>query len=57
MAAEQDQSAAERDQSAAECAEHAEQSIVGPRPNINKMVDHVRYCGGAKELDRYLDAL
>jgi hypothetical protein len=57
MAAKQDQSAAKQDQSAAECAEHAERSIVGPRPNINKMVDHVRYCSGAKELDRFLDAL
>jgi hypothetical protein len=57
MAAQRDQSAAERDQSAAECADHAERSIVGPRLNINKMVDHVWYCGGAKELDQFLDAL
>jgi len=49
--------AAERDQWAAERAERTEQSTVGPRPNIYKMVDPVRFCGGAKELDRFLDAL
>jgi len=57
MTAIQEQMATERDQWAAERAERAERSIVGPRPNIYKMVDPVRCCGGAKELDRFLDAL
>ena len=54
MAAERERTAAEQDQWA---AEGAERSITGPRPNIHKMVDPARYCGGAKELDRFLDAL
>jgi hypothetical protein len=49
--------AAEYDQWTAERAECAERSITRPRPNIYKMVDPVRYCGGPKELDRFLDAL
>jgi hypothetical protein len=57
MAAELERMAAERDQWAAECAECAERSIAGPRLNIYKMVDPVRYCGGAQELDPLLDAL
>jgi len=43
MAAERKRLAAEWDQWAAECAECAERSIAGPRPNIYKMVDPVRY--------------
>jgi hypothetical protein len=57
MAAEQERMAATRAQWAAERAELAERSITGPRPRIYKTVDPVRYCGGAKELDRFLDAL
>jgi len=66
MAAEQERMAAERDQWAAGLAERAQHaqhaqctqlSIVGPRPNIYKMVDPVLYWGGAKELDQFLDAL
>jgi hypothetical protein len=57
MAAERERMASERDQWAAERAERADRSIAGPRQNIYKMVDPVRYCGGAKELDRFLDAL
>jgi hypothetical protein len=53
MAAEREQWAAER----AERTERAERSTTGPTQNIYKMVDPVRYCGGAKELDRFLDAL
>jgi len=49
--------AAERDQWAAERTERTERSTVGSRPNIYKMVDPVRFCGGAKELDGFLDAL
>jgi hypothetical protein len=49
--------AAERDQWATERTESAERCITGPRPNINKMVDPVRHCGSAKELDQFLDAL
>jgi hypothetical protein len=49
--------AAERDYWAAERAERAEQSIAGPTLNIYQMVDPVKYCSGAKELDRFLDAL
>jgi hypothetical protein len=49
--------AAERDQWAAQRAERAEQSMADPRPNIYKMVDPLRYCGSANELDRFLDAL
>jgi hypothetical protein len=49
--------AAEPDQWAAERTERTEQSTIGPRPNIYKMVDPVRLCGAAKELDRFLDAL
>jgi len=49
--------AAERDQWAAERAERTERSTVDPRPNIYKMVDPVRFCGGAKELVQFLDAL
>jgi hypothetical protein len=48
---------AERDQLAAERAERTYRSTVGPRPNISKMVDPVRFCGGAKELDQFLDSL
>jgi len=57
LAAEQERMAAVRDQSAAEPAERTEPSIRGPRPNIYTMVDPVRYCGGSKELDPFLDAL
>ena len=57
MAAELARMAAERDQSAAKRAKRTEQSTVGPRPNIHKMVDPVRFCGGAKERDRFLNAL
>jgi hypothetical protein len=57
MAADGERMAAELDQWAVEWAEDAERSIAGPRPNIYKMVDPVRYCGGAKELDQFLDAL
>ena len=57
MAAERERMAAERDQWAAKCGKRTKRSITGPRPNIYKMVDPVRYCGGAKELDRFLDAL
>jgi len=57
MAADRERMAAERDRCAAECAECAERSITGPSPNIYKMFDPIRYCGGAKELDRCLDAL
>jgi len=55
--AEQEPMAGERDQWAAERAECAERSITGPRLNIYKKVDPVRYCGGANELDRFLDSL
>jgi len=51
MATERERMAAERDQCAAECAELVERSIVGPRPNIYKMVDPAQYCSGANELD------
>jgi len=57
MADERERMAAERDQWAAERAERTERSTVGPRPNIYKTVDPVRFSGGAKELDRFLDAL
>jgi len=57
MAAEPERMAPERDQWAAKRAEHPGRPIVGPRPNIYKIVDPVRYCGGAKEWDRFLDAL
>jgi hypothetical protein len=57
MAAERERMAAERDQWDAQRAESTERSTVGPRPNIYNMVDSVRFCGGAKELDRFLDAL
>jgi len=57
MAAERERMAAEQDQWAAERAERTKRSTVGPRLNIYKMVDPVRFCGGAKELDRFLDAL
>jgi len=46
--------AAERDPWA---AERPERSIVRPRPNIYKMVDPVQFCGGVKELDRFLGTL
>jgi hypothetical protein len=55
--AEQERTAAERDQWAPEPAKPAKRSITGPQPNVYKTVDRVRYCGGAKELDRFLDAL
>jgi len=48
--------AAEQHQSAAQCTEHTEQSTLGPRPNIYKMVDPVCYCSSAKELDQFLGA-
>jgi len=57
MAAERERMAAERDEWANERAECTKRSTVGPRPNIYNMVDPVRFCGGAKELDRFLDAL
>jgi len=57
MAVEWEIMTAERDQWAAECAAGAERSIAGPRPNIYKMVEPVRYWGGAIELDWFLDAL
>jgi len=60
MVAEREPMAAKRDEWAAKCAELAERtewSTVGPRLNICMMVDLVRFCGGAKELDRFLDAL
>jgi hypothetical protein len=57
MAAEREQMAATWDQWAAERAERTERSTMGSRPNIYKTVDPVRCCGGAKELDRFLDAL
>ena len=56
MAAERGRMAAERDEWAAERAEWAEQSITGPKPNIYKIHNPVWYCGGANELDRFLDA-
>jgi len=49
--------AAERDQWAAEQAECTEQSTIGPGPNIYKMVDPVRFCAGATELDLFLESL
>jgi len=49
--------AAERDQWAAKRANSTQQSTVGPRRNINRLVDPARFCGGAKELHRFLDAL
>jgi len=57
MAAKREGMAAERDQWAATRAKRAKRSITGPRPNIHKMVDLVRYCGGAKELDQFLNTL
>jgi hypothetical protein len=57
MVAERERMAAKREQWSPESAERTEQSITGPRPNIYMMVDPARYCGGAKELDRCLDAL
>ena len=57
MAAKRERIAANRDYGAADRAEHPEWSIAGPRPNIHKRVDPVKYCGGAKELDRYRDLL
>jgi len=51
MAAERERMASELDLWAAKRAECAERSITGPRPNIFKIVDPLRYCGGAKELD------
>jgi len=57
MAATRERMAAKRDQWAAKRAKRAERSITDPRPNIYKMVDPVRYCGGAKELDRFLNTL
>jgi hypothetical protein len=57
MAAEWERMAAEQDQWAAIRAQRTERSTVGRRPNIYKLVDPVRFCGGAKELDRFLDAL
>ena len=43
--------AAKRDQRAAKRAQSIEQSAVGPRPKIYKIVDPVRFCGGAIELN------
>jgi len=57
IVAKQEQMDAKRDQWAAKCAECAKWSTVGPTLNIYKMVDPVRYCGGVKELDWFLDAL
>ena len=57
LAAQWERMAAERDQWAAESAECTERSTIGSRPNIYKLVDPVRFCGGAKKLDRFLDAL
>jgi len=57
MAAEWERMAAELDLWATEHAECGERSITGPRPNIYKIVDPVPYCGGAKDVDRFLDAL
>jgi len=42
MAAKQEQLAAARDQCAAERAELAKRTIIGPRPNLYKMVDPVQ---------------
>jgi len=57
MAAERETIAAERAPWAAEHAKRTKRSTVGPRPNIYKMVDPVRFCGSAKELARFLDVL
>jgi len=57
MDAEHEQMATERDQWAAEHAECTKRITVGPRPNIYKIFDFVRFCGGAKALNRFLDAL
>jgi hypothetical protein len=57
MPAESERMAAEQDQWAAKRAERTERSTVSRRPNIYKLVDPVRFCGSAKELDRFLDAL
>jgi hypothetical protein len=57
MAAEHEPMAAKQDQWAAKRAKRIERRTVGPRANIYKMVDPVRFCGGAKELDRFLDTL
>lgn len=54
MVAKQEQMASKRDQWAAKHTNSAKQSIADPRPNIYRMVDHIGYCGGAKELDRVL---
>jgi len=56
-AAEKDRMAAERDQWAAERAKHTEQSTVGPGPNIYNLVEPVRLCYSARELDHVLDVL
>jgi len=57
MAAEWERMAAEWDERAPKCAECVEQSNAGPRPDIYMMVNPVRYCGGAQELDQHLDTL
>jgi hypothetical protein len=51
MAPERQRLAAAGDQWAAERAELTERSTVGPRRNIYKMVDPVRFYCGIKELD------
>jgi len=56
MAAERERMAGKQDHWATKFPERAKPSITGPSPNIYKMVDPVRSCGGAKELDRFLDS-
>jgi hypothetical protein len=57
MAAGRERMAAERDQWDAQRAECTERSTVGPGRNVYNTVDSVRFCGGAKELHGFLDAL
>jgi hypothetical protein len=42
---------------AAERAERTKRSTVGRRLNTYRIIDPIRFCSGAKELDRFLDAL
>jgi len=57
MVAEWKRMAAKRNRWAADHAAHNERGMLGPRQNINKMVDHIWYCSGAKEQDRFLEPL
>ena len=57
MAAKRERMPAKRNQWAAERVTRTEQSTLGLRSNICTMVDPVRFCGGATQLDRFLDAL